>query len=283
MYRCLSIAAITVLAWGAAAWGPAASSEDLDGTEITETVSGLVVKAGAPGSLALSSQPGRPGRGATVYCSWHDFAVKFGQLLLKPLGDSVWPEVDSTYLLSCWTESPAEPIAGYPTVARYRERGAVAGPAVSSEDAARFAAARIDFEPPAIRFSPPGRQVVGVPSWLAVTSRLDYAGVSANAGPVWASARAYFRDVTWDLGNGARRVCSRDVSLLWDPANPKAKPGRCHYTYTTSRGSPFKVTATVRWDIWQRTNDKPDWHRWGTITRSSTGELPVTQLQSSIR
>ena len=278
MRRCISIAAVVVLLWGSAA-----SGAGLDGTEITETSSGLVVTAGTRGSLALSSEPGRPGSGPTVYCSWHNFAVKFGQILLKPIGESVWPQADSTYLLNCWTDSPGESVDGYPKVTRYRGRGKIPGPAVSSADAARFAVRRINFEPPVIRLSPPGRQLVGVPSWLAVTSRLHYDQVSANAGPVWASVRASFRDVTWELGNGASRVCTQDVSVVWDPADPQARTSRCAYTYTNSRGSPFNVRATVRWDIDQRTNELDYWHRWGTITRSTTIPVTVTQLQSSIR
>ena len=63
--------------------------DGLDGTDIEETVSGLVVTAGAPGSLALSSEPGQPGSGGTVYCSWYDFSVEFGEYLFDPIGGSV--------------------------------------------------------------------------------------------------------------------------------------------------------------------------------------------------
>lgn len=278
MYRCISLAVIVVLlAVGAA------SGEDLDGTDISETPTGLVVTAGAPGSLALSSVPGRPGRAPTVRCSWYHFSVEFGVYLFDPIGDAVWPRPNWSYLLNCWRDSPDKPIPGYPIITQYRGAGKVAGAAVDSSDAARFAISHINFEPPEIRLSPPSRQVVGVPTWLAVTSRLHYKQVSANAGPVWATASATFRDVTWDLGNGASRTCRADVAKVWDPANPHAPTSRCAYTYTNSAGSPLKVRATARWNIWQRTNANPAWHRWGTITRSSTVEVPVTQLQSSIR
>ena len=278
MYRCLSIAVVMVLTWSSAAL-----ADGLDGTEITETPRGLVVKAGAPGSLALSNEPGRSGGGAVVYCGWYHFSVEFGEYLFDPIGDSVWPQAGSTYLLNCWRDSPDSPIPGYPTITQYRWRGEVPGTAVSSVDAARFAVANINFEQPVIQLSPPSRQVVGVSTWLAVTSRLHYGEVSANAGPVWATVRASFADVTWDLGNGASRVCTRDVSVVWDPVNPHAQTSRCSYNYTDSAGSPFNVRATVRWNIDQRTNEYEDWRPWGTITRSSTLEVAVTQLQSAIR
>ena len=277
MSRCLSIAVVLVLLSSTAASG------DGFGTEIEETVGGLVVTAGAPGSLDLSSEPGQPGSGATVYCSWHNILVEFGMLLIKPIGERVWPEVDSTYLLNCWTDDPGESYPGYPTITRYHGRAEITGSAVSSGDAARFAIAHIDFDLPEIELSPPHEQVVGVPTWLAITSRLWYDEVSANAGPVWATVWASLRDVTWDLGNGARRVCRQDVSKVWDSTTNQPQTSRCTYTYTNSSGSPFDLTATVRWNIWQQTNTNPSWHWWGTISRSTTILLHVTQLQSAIR
>lgn len=243
----------------------------------------MVVTAGSPGSLTLSSEPGRPGSGATIYCGWYNFSVEFGEYLFDPLGASVWPRVNSTYLLNCWTDDPGEPYPGYPTITRYHGRAEITGPAVSSGDAARFAIAHIDFELPEIELSPPREQVVGVPTWLAITSRLRYDEVSANAGPVWATVWASLRDVTWDLGNGARRVCHQDVSKVWDSTTNQPQSSRCTYTYTNSSGSPFDLTATVRWNIWQQTNTNPSWHWWGTISRSTTIPLHVTQLQSAIR
>ena len=265
------------------ALGSAVSAEGIGSTGIELTPGGLVVTAGSPGSLALSSEFGQPGRGTTIYCSWYNFSVEFGEYLFDPIGDSVWPRVNSTYLLNCWTLDPAQSYPGYPTITRYHGPGDIAGSAVSSEDVARFARAHINFELPRIQLSPPSRQIVGVPTWLAVASRLQYEQVSANAGPVWASAWASLRDVTWNLGNGASRVCTQDVSKVWNPTGSLRQASRCTYTYVNSSGSPFNLKATVRWNIWQRTNTNPSWHRWGTISRSSTIPVQVTQLQSAIR
>lgn len=278
MRRVISITVVLVLALSSAA-----SGDGIEGTEIGLTPGGLVVTAGSPGSLTLSSEPGQPGRGTTIYCSWYNFSVEFGEYLFDPIGDSVWPRVNSTYLLNCWTHDPAQSYPGYPTITRYHGPGDIAGSAVSSEEAARFARAHINFELPRIQLSPPSRQIVGVPTWLAVVSRLRYDQVSANAGPVWASAWASLRDVTWDLGNGSSLVCTQDVSKVWDSTSTQPQTSRCTYTYTNSSGSPFDLAATVRWNIWQRTNTNPSWHLWGTISRTTTIPLNVTQLQSAIR
>ncbi len=278
MYRCLSIAVVLVLLSSTAA-----SGDSLDGTEIEETTSGLLVTAGSSGSLATISNPGLPGTGPTIYCGWFRFTGGFGSEVFDLVGDRVNPIVGHIYALNCWTDDRDDSYPGYPILRQYRGSRKIPGEAVSTAEVARFAVAHINFEQPVVQLSPPRRQVVGVPSWLAVTSRLHYTEVSANAGPVWATVSASFRDVTWDLGNGASRVCTEDVAKVWDPTNSREQTSRCTYTYTRSSGSPFAVTATVRWDIHQKTNLNSSWHRWGTITRSSTVPVDVTQLQSSIR
>ncbi len=275
MYRFISITVILVLALSTGA--------SADGTNVEETVGGVVVTAGSSGSLTTTSHPGRPGTGPTIYCGWFRFRGGFGSEVIVLLGDPVSPIVGHFYALNCWTDERDDPYPGYPIIRQYPGRREIPGEAVSTGEAAQFAIAHIDFELPEIELSPPHQQIVGIPSWLAVTSQLHYDQVSANAGPVWATVWASFRDVTWDFGNGASRVCTQDVSKVWDSTTNQPQTSRCTYTYTNSSGSPFDLTATVRWNIWQQTNTNPSWHWWGTISRSTTIPLHVTQLQSAIR
>ena len=277
MYRFLSITVVLVLALSTGASG------DVDGTTIEETDGGVVVTAGSPESLSLDPVPGRPGTGPTIYCAWFLFTVGVGSNVFVITGDPVNPRDGVFHALNCWTSDRDDPYPGYPVLKRYRGRPEIPGTVVATGEAAQFAIAHIDFELPEIELSPPGRQVVGIPTWLAATSRLQYDEVSANAGPVWATVWASFRDVTWNLGNGMTYVCSQDVSKVWDPTTNQPQSSRCTYTYTSSSGSPFSVTATIRWNIEQRTNTNPNWHFWGTISRSTTIPLQVTQLQSTIR
>ena len=275
MYRFISITVVLVLALSTGA--------SADGTNVEETVDGVVVTAGSSGSLTTTSNPGRPGTGPTIYCGWFHFTGGFGSEVFDLVGDPVSPIVGHVYALNCWTDDLDDPYPGYPIIRQYPGRREIPGEPVSTGEAARFAIAHIDFELPEIELSPPREQVVGVPTWLAITSRLRYDQVSANAGPVWATVWASFRDVTWDFGNGASRVCTQDVSKVWDSTTNQPQTSRCTYTYTNSSGSPFNLTATVRWNIWQQTNTNPSWHWWGTISRSTTIPLHVTQLQSAIR
>ena len=275
MYRVISIAVVLILALSTAA--------SANGTNVEETVDGVVVTAGSPGSLTTTLHPGRPGTGPTIYCGWFRFMGGFGSGVIDLVGDPVSPIVGHVYAVNCWTESRDDPYPGYPIIKQYSERRGIPGKVVSTADAARFAIDHLNFERPKIELSPRGEQVVGVPTWLAVTSRLRYGRASANAGPVWATVRASLHNVTWDLGNGDRKPCAEDVSKVWDPRKGRSQSSDCTYIYTNSSGSPFNVRVTVRWRIWQRTNVNPAWHRWGTITRSSSVSVPVTQLQSAIR
>lgn len=250
------------------------------GTNIKETSEGLVVTAGTPGSLRVTSTPGQPGRGPTIYCGWYRAIVDGFLVHLEP----IVPQLNETQVLNCWTDDPNEPYPGYPKIVTYRGRAEIAGSAVSSADAAQFAVSRLGFKLPEIRLSPPRQQVVGVPTWFAVTSQLHYQDVSANAGPVWATVRALFRDVTWDLGNDEPKLrCKSDVAKVWNPKGNRAQSSACSHTYISDKGAPLNIKATVRWDIWQRNNTNPTWHRWGTISRSSKVSVPVTQLQAAIR
>ncbi len=276
MYRFISITVILVLALSTGA--------SADGTNVEETVGGVVVTAGSSGSLTTTSHPGRPGTGPTIYCGWFRFTGGFGSEVFDLVGDPVSPIVGHVYALNCWTDDRADPYPGYPIIRRYPGRREIPGEAVPDGEAAQFAIAHINFELPEIELSPPRQQIVGVPSWLAVTSQLHYDQVSANAGPVWATVWPSFRDVTWDLGNSEPpKKCTQDVSKVWDSTTNQPQTSRCTYTYTNSSGSPFDLTATVRWNIWQQTNTNPSWHWWGTISRSTTIPLHVTQLQSAIR
>ena len=275
MYRFISIVALLVLGLNTAALA--------DGTSIEETDGGLIVTAGSSGSLTKTSQSGQPGTGPTISCGWFNFAGGFGSDVIDLVGDPVYPQVGFVYALNCWTDDREDPYPGYPLLAQYPGRREIPGDPVSTSEAARFAIDHLNFVRPGISLSPRVQQIVGVPTWLAVTSRLHYDDVSANAGPVWATVRASFRDVTWNLGNGDSIVCTQDVSKVWDSTSNQPQSSRCAYTHIDSGGSPFNLTATVRWNIWQRTNSNPSWHWWGMISRSTTIPVEVTQLQSAIR
>lgn len=239
----------------------------------------LVVTAAAPGTLTLTDNPGAPYDGPRIHCAWFALAINASTLDAVHIAD---PQVGVTYVYNCWFTDPwADRYPGYPLVAVYDPVVDSPGPLITTPIAARHALDSIEFERPSVVTSPTGINVVGVPSWLAVDSELEYGSASAQAGPVWATVRPVFRDVTWDLGNGVELACTQDATTMWDPTGPETQTSGCTHTFTRARRA--LVSATVNWTVWQRTDRTiGSWVVWGTVSLTTAVELPVVDLQAVI-
>lgn len=247
---------------------PGAGQDQAPWTDITVDGSLLTVTAGAPGSLRLTESPGEGG-GQAVHCGW--FEVVTGGPVVFDIVPAVAPVVGDTYLLWC---APADgggaPLPGYPVPAVYGERE-LPGAVVSTGEAARFALDSIGLQRPAVRLTPPGRQVVGVHTDLEVVSRLDYPPASAEAGPVWATVVPVFGSVEWQPGNGDTVVCGRD--------------GACRSVFEVAPPDDLARSAvTVHWIVHERTDKTAGvWQVWGTVSLTAPLDIEVTALQAAIR
>ncbi|MEZ5246267.1 MAG: hypothetical protein R2707_14290 [Acidimicrobiales bacterium] len=263
----------------------AAAQDDPPPSETTTEWSDntLVVTAAAPGTLELTDTPGAPYDGPRIHCAWFTLVIGGTTLDAVRIAD---PEVGATYVYNCWFVDPWDDrYPGYPLVAVYDPIVDPPGPLITTPVAARYALDSIEFERPSVVTSPAGIQIVGIPSWFAVDSELDYAPASAQAGPVWATVRPVFRDVTWDLGDGARLVCTDDATTRWDPTGPDDQHSRCIHTFTRapSPSDPGPISATASWTIWQRTDRTAgSWVVWGTVSLTTSVDLPVIGLQAVI-
>ena len=296
MRRVLSVALgfVTVLATASPASGASSADDNLlspladppekPTTEVEQSGNTLIVSAGAPGTLTITESPGGGWSGPTIYCGWFDLVIgeTSGNIAIVNATD---PVVGDNYVLICWTASPVEPISGYPIVVTFPGPATIPGPAVSTGEAAQYAVNSIVFEWPAAELSPGSQQIVGIPSWLAVTSRLHYDPVSAEAGPVWATVRPEFRDATWDLGNGDIRTCVGDATTTWNLHGPTTQTSACTYTYEKVSGdTPYAAGVTINWTIYQLTDKSAGaWEVWGTISLTTSLSIDVGQLQATIR
>jgi hypothetical protein len=241
----------------------------------------VTVAAGTPGSLRIVDRP--RSSGPAVRCAWH--RLVWGNA--DPIGTApVVPVEGSGYVLWCVHVADGSVVDGYPLLTVYDPADPIPGGAVSSADAARFALDRIRFEEPRPRLSPEAAQIVGVPTWLAVTSQLAYGDATAQAGPVWASVRPVFRDVSWAMGDGTAVVCADDVDVVWEPGRPAdSQSSRCTHVYETASGPdghPATVTAT--WDIlWRNDRDPNRWQLFDTLSITTTVPIVADQLQAAIR
>ena len=130
---------------------------------------------------------------------------------------------------------------------------------------------------------------MGVPTWLAVTSERDYASITANAGPLWATVRPEFRNVRWDMGDGSPPiVCEgeEEVAVVFDPGVPAAEqsPGRVHIYEANGAGAvvPMTITATMPWDICSSTSSRPTARLITPVTRQTMFVVDVRELQAVI-
>jgi hypothetical protein len=154
-----------------------------------------------------------------------------------------------------------------------------AGQITTIESVARFAQRLVTVPAPTVRTSPPAtRLITGLETWFDTTV-FDPPERSAQAGPLWATARA---------------IAGR-IELVPEPGAPPvvcaisgAGPVRCRHTYVDvdpATGT-RNTTATVRvvYDVELTTSDNPTPRVVDTIT-SDPATLPVTirEIQTVLR
>ncbi len=276
-------AASALLAVLFASTSPAHAQDDpppADTTTVWEDTT-LIVTAATPATLALTETPGTPYDGPVIRCAWFELRIQGVALIAVQVAD---PITGTTYLFHCWFSHPwADRHPAYPIAAVYDPVVDPPGPLVTTPVAARFALDSIEFERPEIVTSPAGPHVVGVPSWFAVGSELDYRSASAQAGPVWATVRPVFRDVTWRLGDGKHITCTADATTRWDPDGPDTQTSSCRHTYESTHAEIGAAEATVSWTVWQRTDRTAGaWEVWGTVRLTTAADIDVLDLQAVI-
>jgi len=245
----------------------------------------LFVDAGEPGSLRLVDNPGAATIGRPVRCTWHELS---GQVF-APTWDRnvpVIPEPGWVYVLRCVYRDDGSNVAGYAQIIVYDPADPIAGAVVGIVEISKFAVDSIVFETPIPVLSPPDRQVVGVPTWLGVASRLNYAGAAAQAGDTWVRVRPIVRDAVWDLGDGSTVRCQTDIDKIWDQTiTPTGQSTTCSHNFERGSGSvPFAGKVTVSWTIFEINNTHPNtWRVWGVVERTSPVRFDVGELQSVIR
>ncbi len=245
----------------------------------------LSVEAGEPGSITIVATPGQATVGRPVRCTWHDIGGT-GYVVTWNPNEPVVPEAGGFYILVCIHPDDDTSLVGYPRVVEFTPADPIPGGAVGTVEIAKFAVDSIAFQTPIPALSPPGRQIVGVETWLGVASRLSYRDVSAQAGNTWVTVRPALRGATWTLGDGSEVTCTADVATVWNPdASPEGQSTSCSHVFESASGPhPFAGRVDVSWTIYELTDLHPNtWTLWGIVTRSASVGFPVGELQSVIR
>lgn len=165
---------------------------------------------------------------------------------------------------------------------------APAPPALSPQEVAYIATARLQLTPPkpVIGPSPESNEwkmaAVGYPLWLWADGDADPAPVGDSVADIAVSLDAELVKVVFDMGDGHKVTCS-DLSTRWTAAVPPGtKSPSCGYAYekpSLPAGS-YTITANAVWAI--------DWNINGTtgtipLYQSATTEIPVGELQVLVR
>ncbi len=262
----------------------AASAQDAPAADVSYNRGEVTVEASTPGSLRVVTRPGVRRDGVNIECEFYEWD---GEILdfvaVRPY------ERTLTYLLDCWISSPGvavedQPsISGYPKVWPWSRR--LPPEVVNGWEAGEYALNSLNLEAPIPALSPQAEQIVGVPTWLAVTSQLDYPSATAQAGNVWATVTPSFVSAVWDFGNGETARCTADVATTWDPAlTSAAQDSTCTHTFTVSSGdTPLNGSVTVTWSVWHTSNETaPGGAWWGNVSRTTPVTFVVRDLQAVI-
>ncbi len=145
---------------------------------------------------------------------------------------------------------------------------------------------------PPIGTNPSGASVVNLATWLWIDSSVWHAyQVTANAGPVSATASAVPTSVTWSMGDGGSVTCA-GPGVAYEPAlASSAQATDCSYRYSVSSagqpsadGNPddgaFLVRATISWSVSWSAQGAAGGGGLPPLSTSSTSALRVEQVQS---
>jgi len=172
---------------------------------------------------------------------------------------------------------PADPAAAAP-----------AAPALTPEQVAYIASARIRLTPPKPMVGPPPEinewkmAAVGYPLWLWTEGNLDPAPVSDSVMDIAVALDARLEGVVFDMGDGHKVRCSNLKTRWTRSVEPGTRSPACGYAYgkpSLPAGS-YTITANAVWAI--------DWNINGTtgtipFYQSASTELPVGELQVLVR
>jgi hypothetical protein len=127
-----------------------------------------------------------------------------------------------------------------------------APPAVTPEQLAQIARARLQLPSVGTHLNPATNSMVNVPVWLALSAGWDTRSATASVPGLSVTATATPSKVRWDMGNGSSRACSGPGSVFRTGVDdPYAASPTCGFTYSdpVGEGRTYTVRATVTYTI----------------------------------
>ncbi len=248
----------------------------VDGTPVAIAV------RGPDGAIGDWRRPGG-GSGPSWTCAYHgtvDISTVYEAVAVEP--EPTTPRPGRLYALRCHDRSGTQVQERFVLY----DPGDPLGGILGGERAAERALEQLDLPGPDLVLNPPGDQVVGITTWLAVGSPWRATSASAAVSNVTATVTATPTAVTWSLGDGAEVSCD-GPGRFFDPTRPADEQvTECAHTYiwpsTHEPGGVYEVSATVSYDVsWTATDGSSG--SLGPITRTSTQPVKVVEIQALIQ
>lgn len=202
-----------------------------------------------PPDVAQASYRGRPGSGVPRV----EAAVfRTGVVTPSagdPSGDGAW------YVYKCSGSGSRDAFYRPPIwIAGAPQQGGGGAPLPDPAELAQQARNQLRLPSPEIETSPPGEQLVNLPTWLWL-HRGNWGRVSATASLPGVSVTAVARPAraVWRLGDGSSVTCNGPGTPYTAATDPKKASPDCGHIYRTSsvgqRGNTYAVSVTVHWSV----------------------------------
>ena len=192
--------------------------------------------------------------------------------------DCLSPRVPLRHLPSFW--APVAPSTGPPPI-----------------EVAKSATESMQLEPFDIGITPPSgtEGLVSLPTWLWAESPSQHQWASqgkprtltASAGPVWVTAKAYVSRIVWDMGDGSTVSCD-GPGERYRKSFGAARSASCGYVYYASSGDmpdrSYQVTARSYWVVdWSETGISNGQSGQFRFDLESNAQVRVGELQLLVR
>lgn len=167
----------------------------------------------------------------------------------EPNGDGAW------YVYKCSGSGTRDAFYRPPVwIGDAPQPGGGGAPLPDPAQLAQRARDQLRLPSPGIEASPPGEQLVNLPTWLWL-NRENWERVSATASVPGVSVTAVARPtkVVWRLGDGGSVTCEGPGTPYTAGGDPKRSSPDCGHIYRASSaglsGSAYGVSATVHWAV----------------------------------
>jgi hypothetical protein len=173
-------------------------------------------------------------------------------VLIQPVAVRAPGQLGGWYVWKCSGAGAVDALYRTPVWIPYGPQPGAA-PVPAPADVAQMASKQLWLPTPSIAANPAGEQLVGLPTWMWLSSGWGSVSATAAVPGVSVTAVAAPTSVSWSMGDGSTVTCAGAGTSFRAGGDPKAASPDCGHTYRSSSasrpGHAFPVAATVHWTV----------------------------------